>query len=179
MQHYNMQHAAHNAHYTRNRPTHPMHGWVDWMHPPNIRLPALHIARFGFPLLDSFAAVFRRMGRMLHVVCRLLSVACGLLSVACGLLHVVCAMSPVACCVLPAACCNSRCNSIRSFVQPERLTGENAYACAACTAKRDELLASAEVEGATDAPEKESAAAARKTDEEERQIAEVRLTGLG
>ena len=89
-------------------------------------------------------------------------------------------MSPVACCVLPAACCNSRCNSIRSFVQPERLTGENAYACAACTAKRDELLASAEVEGATDAPEKENAAAAaRKTEEEERQIAEVRLGWIG
>ena len=89
-------------------------------------------------------------------------------------------MSPVACCVLRAACCNSRCNSIRSFVQPERLTGENAYACAACTAKRDELLASAEVEGATDAPEKENAAAAaRKTEEEERQIAEVRLGWIG
>jgi hypothetical protein len=112
------------------------------------------------------------MGCMLHGVCFMLSVACCLCHVAGRLLH-------VACCLLPAACCNSRCNSIRSFVQPERLTGENAYACAACTAKRDELLASAEVEGATDAPEKESAAAAaRKTEEEERQIAEVR-TGLG
>ena len=98
----------------------------------------------------------------------------GLHGAACCMSHVACCLSHVARCALHAVCCNSRCNLIRSFVQPERLTGENAYACAACTAKRDELLASAEAEGAADAPEKENGAAdARKTEEDERQIAEV------